>query len=197
VLVDSNQKDYAPVFQWYQAGDNPQGSHTFDVFPRPPPPSTALPVNTRLKGYYRHPASLFDGTTVIEWTDKAMWIVEPEYRSWEMQHIFFWAKSVFGLWEARVGNSSWGGGVPPIEEVRARPLAHTPPPHSPLPSPPLPSHPTQLQPLAPFRPRPCASGCTASVRVCLFTQSDSIDAPSSPHSLLRPPPPHLHARCGS
>ena len=118
VLVDSKQKDYAPLNQWYQAGDNPQGSHTFDVFPRPPPSSTALPVNTRLKGYYRHPASLFDGTTVIEWTDKSMWIVEPEYRSWEMQHIFFWAKSVFGLWEARVGNSSWGGVLPPIEEVR-------------------------------------------------------------------------------
>ncbi len=55
--------------------------------------------------------------TVIEWTDNAMWLVEPEYRSWEMQHIFFWAKSVFGMWEARVGNASWGGVMPPLDEV--------------------------------------------------------------------------------
>ncbi len=62
MLVDSNQKDYSPVQQWYQVGDDTRGAHTFDVFPRPPPASTGLPVNTRMKGYYRHPASLFDGT---------------------------------------------------------------------------------------------------------------------------------------
>ncbi len=51
-----------------------------------------------------------------------MWLVEPEYRSWEMQHIFFWAKSVFGMWEARVGNASWGGVMPPLDEVSCFPV---------------------------------------------------------------------------
>lgn len=33
------------------------------------------------------------------------------------QHIFFWAHSVFGLWEARVGNESWGYPMPPLDEI--------------------------------------------------------------------------------
>lgn len=81
------------------------------------------------------------GLTPIDWVDGAMWIVEPEYRSWELQvlaappslfassrtglgsfpvsaqHIFFWAHSVFGLWEARVGNESWGNPMPPLDEL--------------------------------------------------------------------------------
>lgn len=117
VIVSSTQEDWSQVQHHFQVGDVAAGSHTFDVFPRPPPKSTFMPVNTRLRAYYRHPSTLFDGLTPIDWVDEAMWIVEPEYRSWELQHIFFWAHSVFGLWEARVGNSSWNFEIPPLDEV--------------------------------------------------------------------------------
>ena len=41
----------------------------------------------------------------------------PPHRTWEVQHIFFFAHAVFPLWEAQQSNSSWGGVLPPIEEV--------------------------------------------------------------------------------
>lgn len=44
----------------FQVGDIAAGAHTFDVYPRPPPPTQGLPVNTRIHGYYRHPSTLFD-----------------------------------------------------------------------------------------------------------------------------------------
>jgi hypothetical protein len=112
VIISDKHKDWSPVQHHFQVGDLAAGAHTFDVYPRPPPPTNGLPVNTRLQAYYRHPSTLFDvrvhpsqryhcwcdicarfvsdclrvqGLTPIDWVDGAMWIVEPEYRSWELQ----------------------------------------------------------------------------------------------------------------
>ena len=72
-----------------------------------------LPTNSRMEAYYLGS----DALQTAEWTDESMWLIQPEYRSWEVQHIFFFAHAVFPLWEARESNASWGGVFPPIEEV--------------------------------------------------------------------------------
>jgi hypothetical protein len=46
-----------------------------------------------------------------------MWLLEPEYRGWEVQHIFFFSHVVFPLWEARESNDTWGRVLPPVEDV--------------------------------------------------------------------------------
>lgn len=113
VFIDDTQPEGTPVKFHFGMGDDPVGSHTFDVSPRPPPPTQGLPTNTRMEAYYMSSKALQNA----EWTDKAMWLIQPEYRTWEVQHIFFFAHSVFPLWEARESNATWGNVLPPIEEV--------------------------------------------------------------------------------
>ncbi len=81
--------------------------------PLPPPGTKGLPLNTRVNAYYQRSSALANA----EWTNRAMWVLEPEYRGWEVQHIFFFSHVVFPLWEAQQSNASWGGAMPPIQDV--------------------------------------------------------------------------------
>lgn len=119
IIFDDSQPEGTAVKRHFQVGDNTVGHHTFDVYPRPPKPSEGLPLNTRAKAYYM-PTSVLRGQSNIEleWTNEAMWVVDPEYRSWEVQHPFFWAHSIFAMWEARTSNATWGGVMPPIDRIQ-------------------------------------------------------------------------------
>ena len=103
VLIDDRKSPGSRVPVHFGIGDNPAGSHVFDVNPMPAPASKGLPLNTRVVGVYQPPSVLANA----EWTDGAMWFIEPEYRSWEVQHIFFFSHVVFPVWEARQSNASW------------------------------------------------------------------------------------------
>lgn len=119
VFFDNEKGDNKTLIpRHFRIGDNSVGHHTFDVYPRPPPTSKGLPNNCRAKGYYR-PTKVLAGQTPtkITWTNEAMWVAEPEYRGFEIQHPFFWSHSVFGLWEARFSNQTLGGIFPPMDLV--------------------------------------------------------------------------------
>lgn len=113
VFIDDSMKEGKPAWGHWGIGDVAEGYHTFDVYPRPPPKSRMLPVNSRARPYYM-PSSALENAV---WSDKAFWLIEPEYRTWEMQHLFFFSHGVFPMWEAQMSNDTWGGSIPPIEDV--------------------------------------------------------------------------------
>ena len=138
VLIDDSQPEGTPIHVDFGVGDDPVGYHVFDVFPRPPPKSKGMPLNTRGTGYYMSSKAL--ETAVF--SDRTMWLIFPETQvracrcldlvclhacvaelvlfcsqTWEIQHIFFYSHIMFPIWEARESNETWGNVLPPIEDV--------------------------------------------------------------------------------